>query len=91
MGYGDVSPTNVAEILTILLTQLIGIATFAYAVNKIGAALSNITERAQRMQKDLGNVEHVGNSYRLKPDLVCRMRTELIKDKALVSEMNLTE
>lgn len=43
VGYGDVSPTNVAEILTILLTQLIGIATFAYAVNKIGAALTNIT------------------------------------------------
>jgi hypothetical protein len=43
------------------------------------------------MQKDLGNVEHIGNSYRLKPDLVCRMRTELIKNKALVSELNVVE
>jgi hypothetical protein len=43
------------------LTQLIGVATFAYAVNQIGAALSNITESAQKMQKDLGNVEQIGN------------------------------
>lgn len=56
VGYGDLSPTNITEILTILLTQLIGIATFAYAVNKIGAALSNITEKTKKFQKDLGNV-----------------------------------
>lgn len=61
VGYGDISPKNTAEILMILLTQLIGIATFAYAVNQIGAALTNITERAQKLQKDLGNVEHIGN------------------------------
>jgi len=40
----------------ILLAQFFGIAAFAYAVNKIGAALSNITERAQKVQKYLGNV-----------------------------------
>lgn len=56
VGYGDISPTNVAEILTILVAQFFGIATFAYAVNKIGAALSNISERAHKLQKDLGNV-----------------------------------
>lgn len=43
VGYGDISPTNVAEILTILVAQFFGIATFAYAVNKIGVALSNIS------------------------------------------------
>lgn len=56
VGYGDITPTNVTEILTILLTQLIGIAAFAYAVNKIGVALTNISERTQRLQKDLGNL-----------------------------------
>lgn len=61
VGYGDISPVNIAEILTILATQLIGIATFAYAVNKIGICLSNITERTQKLQKDLGNVEYIGN------------------------------
>ena len=45
VGYGDVTPTNVYEILMILVTQIIGIATFAYAVNQIGVALSSMQEK----------------------------------------------
>ena len=33
VGYGDISPSNKSEIGAVLLTQIIGIATFAYVVN----------------------------------------------------------
>ena len=42
VGYGDIAPTNVKEVSAILVTEFIGIAIFGYAVNKIGAALSNM-------------------------------------------------
>ena len=74
VGYGDVTATNTAEILIILVTQLIGIATFAYAVNQIGVALSNMQEKKEKMQKDLSNVENMGNTYRLDPEIVSKMR-----------------
>lgn len=53
--------------MAVLLTQVIGIASFAYAVNKIGVALTNITERNQKLQKNLSNVEQMANTYRLNP------------------------
>lgn len=42
VGYGDISPTNIYEIMAILVTQFIGIATFGYTVNQIGAVLSGL-------------------------------------------------
>ncbi len=46
VGYGDIAPTNVKEVAAILVTEFIGIAIFGYAVNKIGAALSNMQEKS---------------------------------------------
>ena len=42
VGYGDLSPTNINEIIVVLIIELIGIATFAYAVNQIGVALTSM-------------------------------------------------
>lgn len=48
-------------------------------------------EKKEKTQKDLNNVENVGNTYRLDPGLVCRMRTELINNKATAEDMCVEE
>lgn len=65
MGYGDLTPTNPSEIAVILVIQIIGIATFAYAVNQIGVVLSNMRAKNEKIEKDLSNIEALGNLYRI--------------------------
>ena len=87
VGYGDLTPTNSKEIIVVLFTQIIGIATFAYAVNQIGVALSSMQSKKQKMQKDLNNVETIGSTYRLDAGVLHRMRNELINNKAVSEDM----
>lgn len=43
------------------------------------------------MEKDLNTVENIGNIYKLDPEVVCRMRTELINNKVTASGLNVQE
>lgn len=43
------------------------------------------------MQKDLNNVETLGNTYRLDPNILCRMRTELMNTKVVSDDMRVEE
>ena len=70
---------------------MIGIATFAYTVNQIGAALTSMQEKKEKMQKDLNNIEAIGNTYRLDSNILCRMRTELMNNKVLSDDMRVEE
>jgi len=33
VGYGDISPVNIAEIIVIMVVQIIGIVTYGYIIN----------------------------------------------------------
>ena len=41
VGYGDISPVNIDEIMVILMVQLVGIILYGYIVNEIGHILSS--------------------------------------------------
>lgn len=33
VGYGDISPVNISEIIVIMIIQIIGIVTYGYIIN----------------------------------------------------------
>lgn len=33
VGYGDISPVNIPEIIVIMIIQIIGIVTYGYIIN----------------------------------------------------------
>jgi hypothetical protein len=45
VGFGDIRPTNLLEVMCILMVQIVGIMNNAYVINEIGANLSQIHER----------------------------------------------
>lgn len=44
VGYGDLTPVNVTEILLIICVQNIGIVTYGYILNEIGHILSDMRQ-----------------------------------------------
>ena len=44
VGYGDISPVNVNEILVILIVQIVGIATYGFIISEIGHIISSLRQ-----------------------------------------------
>ena len=42
VGYGDISPVNIPEIIVIICIQIIGIITYGYIVNEIGHIIGHM-------------------------------------------------
>lgn len=62
VGYGDVSPQNNLEVLVATLTMFVTCGVFAFSINAIGSALSNIREVKSKTRKTMSII----NSYMTK-------------------------
>jgi hypothetical protein len=69
VGYGDLSPTNALEIVTVLIIQIFGIAIFAYVINEIGHTLSSMRKQKDTLEKDLSTLSKVSKYYELDEEL----------------------
>ena len=81
MGYGDISPQNDLEIGIVTLVEMFGIIVFAYMINEIGYAMSNLRKEKEVIDMDLSNVEKIKQHYRMKDDTTNRLRTFVINQK----------
>ena len=81
VGYGDISPKNDLEIAVVTLIEMIGIIVFAYMINEIGYAMSNLRKETEIVDKDLSNVEKIKQHYNMKDDTINRLRTFVINQK----------
>jgi uncharacterized membrane protein YvlD (DUF360 family) len=53
VGYGDVSPQNDLEVLFATSTMFVTCGVFAFAINAIGLALSNIRDEKLKARKTM--------------------------------------
>ena len=81
VGYGDISPKNDLEIVVVTIIEMFGIIVFAYMINEIGYAMSNLRKETEIVDKDLSNVEKIKQHYNMKDDTINRLRTFVINQK----------
>ena len=70
VGYGDLSPVNITEILMIICVQIIGICTYGYILNEIGHILSDMRQEGEILSKDISTITKMANYYDLDKGLV---------------------
>ena len=66
VGYGDISPKNDLEVAAVTLIEMFGIVVFAYMINEIGYAMSNLRKEKEIIDKDLSTVEKMKQHYGMK-------------------------
>ena len=54
VGYGDLTGTNNAEVLTSNITMYIACGVFAFSVNSIGNIIQNINKNYNENKKNIG-------------------------------------
>lgn len=83
VGYGDLKPNNIPEILVILVIQLFGIVMFGCIINEIGAHLSNLRRQNENLEKDLSNTEILAKSNKMNADLKERVREFVLTNQLI--------
>ena len=53
VGYGDVSPVNVSEVVVASLAVVIGSGSFAFFMNSVGVILADINKHSMAFQHQL--------------------------------------
>lgn len=77
VGYGDITPTNIYEVLFNILLIYIACAIFAYSLNSIGIIISNIMKQEDEFKNDLNTINDFMREKNINFDLRMRVRKYL--------------
>ena len=77
VGYGDIMPTNIYEVLFNILLIYIACAIFAYSLNSIGIIISNIMKQEEQFKNDLNTINDFMREKNINFDLRMRVRKYL--------------
>ena len=77
VGYGDITPTNIYEVLFVILLIYIACAIFAYSLNSIGIIISNIMKQEDEFKNDLNTINDFMQEKNINFDLRMRVRKYL--------------
>ncbi len=77
VGYGDIMPSNIYEVLFNILLIYIACAIFAYSLNSIGIIISNIMKQEEQFKNDLNTINDFMREKNINFDLRMRVRKYL--------------
>ena len=77
VGYGDITPQNIYEVLFNILLIYIACAIFAYSLNSIGIIISNIVKQEDEFKNDLNTINDFMREKDINFDLRMRVRKYL--------------
>jgi voltage-gated potassium channel Kch len=75
IGYGDITPSTVPEILFSTLSMVIGAAFFAYAVSNLSSILSGLDRHKAEYEEALQSANEVMHHIHLMPSLRSKIRS----------------
>lgn len=91
VGFGDIHPTNLLEVVCILIVQLMGIMNNAYVISEIGANLSLIHERRNTLEKDIANAQKLIKFNHLPKESRSLLLDCLIKNQISNEELSIED
>lgn len=72
IGYGDITPQDEAEVLIVILIEIVGnfllivgVLSFGYLLNEMGHTLSKMRSKQEELEKDLQTVSKMAKYYNL--------------------------
>jgi len=70
VGYGDISPVTIPEIIVIMIVQVIGIATYGYIINSIGNIINYMRMEDEILSRDISTISKMAKYYDIDKSLV---------------------
>ena len=67
--------------MVVTIIEMFGIIVFAYMINEIGYAMSNLRKEKEIIDRDLSNVEKIKQHYKMTDATTNRLRTFVINQK----------